>query len=352
MQADGVPPAPENEAGACAGAAAVEGSTYPLVEIKAKSYTSFTATCRFCRYLGRAAHPAVATVLKGFVLVLIALFVPFAAVAGTSAAPISAPLSRVLAASAATSDSSFILYRWDRFPSILILDTVDYHFQDRMFSRLAFFLEKRGFRGRLLSNGELEKLHGWNAHDYGPEGLASFFTEVDHERFVLNPEEETLKELALQHGIIQTVSGGFAPGTGGVLSISRSSSAIERRLLLVHESFHGVFFASPEYRSFCFQLWDSLDSAVRSFFIRFLDELGYDGSFRYLVVNEFQAYLMQQPARYAPDYFLRVAKRFAGEGSGVPQTAILDASHRLNDFLESRFGIVAGGSLDAEGGPQ
>lgn len=277
-------------------------------------------------------------------LLLVATLAPGA---GISAEPHVASLQSMLAAPAgAQDDPSFSLYRWDRFPSILVLDTVDYSYQDRMFSRLAFFLEKRGFRGRLLDNNTLEKLHGWNAHDYGPEGLASFFSAAELTGLDLNPEELTLRDLALENGIVTIVHDRFAPGTGGIISISRSSSAVERRLLLTHESFHGIFFASPEYRAFCFRLWDSLTPGTRAFFTRFLDELGYDGDYRYLAVNEFQAYLMQQPARYATEYFERVTRRFAGEGASVPVAGMLEAAHRLDAFLQARFGIRAGETLE------
>jgi len=259
-------------------------------------------------------------------------------------------LDRLLATPPSAWDNpSFGLYRWDRFPSIFIVDTADFQFQDRMFSRLAFFLEKRGFRGRLLGNSELEAMHGWNAHDYGPQGLASFFNAAQRAGFALNPEEMTLLSLLLDGGILTTNRDLFAPGTGGILSISRSSSPIERRFLLTHESFHGIFFASPEYRAFCFRLWDSLGPRDRAFFTRFLDELGYDGESRYLAVNEFQAYLMQQPVRLAPAYFERVVRRFGGEGSGVSEASIPAAAHALDAFLGSRFAIRAGETL-ADGG--
>ena len=235
------------------------------------------------------------------VVLSFALTALLAAAVQTSASPLVASLQAVLASPIAAADNlGFDVYRWDRFPSILVLDFADFQIQDKMFSRLAFFLEKRGFRGRLLDDSTLEKLHGWNAHDYGSAGLASFFNAAQRLGFVLSLEELSLRDLALEEGILTMVRDRYAPGVGGVLSISRSSSAIERRLLLTHESFHGIFFASAEYRAFCFQLWDSLDPRARSFFVKFLNELGYDGDSRYLAVNEFQAYLMQQPVRSAP----------------------------------------------------
>jgi hypothetical protein len=281
--------------------------------------------------------------------------VPFFFIAAanlTEAEPITTSLESILAAPATAHEvGSFSLYRWDRFPSILIIDTPDYDFQGRMFSRLAFFLEKRGFRGRLLDNGTLEKLHGWNAHDYGSGGLASFFNAAGRAGIALTPEELALQEIALDQGILTMDRGGLAPGTGGILSISRSSSGYERRLLLTHESFHGIFFASVDYRDFCFTVWDSLSPGTRVFFRSFLEELGYDADYKYLCVNEFQAYLMQQPLHYAPEYFQRVTRRFEGKGAHVPVAGMLDAARRLNGFLESHYGIRAGATVEAQRAP-
>jgi len=43
-------------------------------------------------------------------------------------------------------DSRYEIFRWDRFPSFLIFDTASYVVQDRLVKRLAFFVEKTGFR--------------------------------------------------------------------------------------------------------------------------------------------------------------------------------------------------------------
>ena len=89
----------------------------------------------------------------------------------------------------------------------------------------------------------------------------------------------------------------------------------------------------------------SLDPRARAFFRRFLDELGYDANYRYLEVNEFQAYLMQQPQRFAPEYFQRVMARFGGRGARVPVQVIVEASRRLDAFLQAHFGIRAGETI-------
>jgi hypothetical protein len=259
--------------------------------------------------------------------------------------PVSADLDTVLKAPVGAWRSPLLeAYRWDRFPDVIILDTVDFRVQDRIFTRLAYFIEKKGFRGRLMTNTQLSGRHGWNAHDYGPDGLASFFNAAADAGFTLNPEEKELETFALQEGMLVPDGQHVAPGSGGVLSISRASSDIERRYLLTHESFHGIFFSSPEYREFCFRLWDSLPVAERRFYTGFLDSIGYDSGDRFLAVNEFQAYLMQQPLQYAASYFKRFFARFGepGPNGGVEAGRLAATAEELDRFLSDRFGIRAG----------
>ncbi|HVO37988.1 MAG TPA: hypothetical protein VMV03_03070 [Spirochaetia bacterium] len=279
-------------------------------------------------------------------LLSLALFLAIVCTLPGVAATQKASLAQILSAAVPSPSAPFSLYRWDRFPAILIFDTADFRFQDRMFSRLAFFLEKRGFRGHLLDNDTLKTMHGWNAHDYGAQGLADFFNAASLEGFHLNAEEITLRDLALEEGTILTARDRCAAGQGGIISISRSSTPIERRFLLIHESFHGIFFASAEYRAFCFRLWDSLRPGERAFFRDFLNELGYDGESPFLAVNEFQAYLMQQPVAWAPAFFQRTLSRFGPAGGDFSAAEIERPARALASFLESRFGIRAGGTLE------
>ena len=58
-------------------------------------------------------------------------------------------------------------------------------FRTGFFRRLSYFVEKKGFRGSLMTNSELEGMHGWNAHDYRPEDLALFYTVADKQDFPL-----------------------------------------------------------------------------------------------------------------------------------------------------------------------
>ena len=262
--------------------------------------------------------------------------------------PVPADLPRVLdAPRSAWRSSSVEVYRWDRFPDILIVDCASFAVQDRMFTRLAYFLEKRGYSGRLLVNSQLTGRHGWNAHDYGAAGLAAFFTAAQASSFPLNPEEMAVRRLSLDEGIILASRDGYVAGRGGLLGISRSSSRIERELLLTHESFHGIFFSSAEYRQFCQELWDSLSPEIKSFYETFLDSLGYDISTPTLVVNEFQAYLMQQPLPYAAAYFKRFLAWFQGPGgeNAVDADSLTATARELDSYLQATFGLRAGETI-------
>ena len=251
--------------------------------------------------------------------------------------------------------SAFAIYRWDRFPQVIVLDMADFTEQDCMFSRLAFFLEKRGYRGRLLTDTQLAGKHGWNAHDYGADGLASFFNAAAATRFPLDPEETLLRGIALREGIVTRRGDSLLPGSGAILSISRSSSKYERILLLAHESYHGVYFCMAKYRELCARTWAATPASERRFVRRLLEYLGYDDSDSSLVVNEFQAYLLQQPKSMAPAYFKRMSKLIANT-EGVPEAAevmphLLKDEAVLEAFLMSNYAIEAGGVAPrAEGG--
>ena len=94
------------------------------------------------------------------------------------------------------------VFEWDRYDKILFFDIADYDIQDNFFRRLAYYVEKTGYRGKLWSNEVLEGKHGYNAHDYSSESLASFFNKATEENFTLNKEEEILKKILLVNGVL------------------------------------------------------------------------------------------------------------------------------------------------------
>ncbi|MDR2630779.1 MAG: hypothetical protein LBC60_07635 [Spirochaetaceae bacterium] len=210
-------------------------------------------------------------------------------------------------------DRRYEVFQWEHFPSVLIFDTADYAVQDRLFKRLAFFVEKKDFRGRLLGDGEMAALHGWNAHDYQAEDLAAFFAAARRANFPLSPEEEELEYILRKAGILDP--SGSRPGTGAVLSISRESSDYLRGLFMIHEGFHGLFFIDADFREFCRRRWEGLDPGTRRFIRSYFDYQGYDVNNTFLVINEFMAHCLQQPVSRAGWYFGEVLAGRINESS-------------------------------------
>jgi hypothetical protein len=195
------------------------------------------------------------------------------------------------------------VFRWEGFPSLLIFDMADYEIQDRYLKRLAFFTEKAGFRGRLAPDDEIAELHGWNAHDYRAEDLARFFEAARSADFPLLSEERELENILLDAGIIRHAQGRISAGKGGFISISRESADYLRALFLVHEGFHGLFFIDEDFRQFSRRRWEALDRKAKRFILSYFDFQNYDIKDDYLVVNEFMAHVLQQPASQAERYF-------------------------------------------------
>ncbi|MDC7125152.1 MAG: hypothetical protein PQJ46_06275 [Spirochaetales bacterium] len=195
------------------------------------------------------------------------------------------------------------VYRWNLSPDILIYDTADYAVQSKLFKRLAFFVEKPGFIGKLVSNKDLANRHGWNAHDYKPDDLAAFFTKAKETGFQLNPEEIALKDLIIKCGIIIKQDNKYIEGHGAVLSASRETNQRWRYRFLTHECFHGIFFTNDDYRKEITETFYALSPDEINFWKHLLDYRRYDVTNEYLLVNEFMAYSLQQPLEETDDYF-------------------------------------------------
>jgi hypothetical protein len=200
-------------------------------------------------------------------------------------------------------NDGYEVFRWESFPDALIFDTADYEVQDRLFKRLAFFVEKKGYRGRLVSDQDLAGQHAWNAHDYRAEDLAAFYERARLQNFPLLPEELTLRTILIDNGIIKMTNGSVAAGKGAIVSISRESNGYLRRLFMAHECFHGIFFIDEDFRNFAQQRYDGLDPVSKRVLLSYFDYQAYDITDEYLVVNEFMAYLLQQSVGAAVEYF-------------------------------------------------
>lgn len=246
------------------------------------------------------------------------------------------------------------IFEWDRNPGILFFDIRNYDIQDNFFRRLAYFVEKAGYKGRILSDAELKGKHGYNAHDYSPESLAAFFNKVDEINFKLNKEEETLRKILLQNGLIIDKDGVILPGKGGLVSISQESADYLRKQLLAHEGWHTIYFADAEFRNFVAAVYYMMDDKTRDFLIDYFksqSSLGYDVTDDYLMKNEFMAYLMQQGINSVANYFVTHAK-WDSVMSYTPDLAryiirtngqgFEDAAVLLNDYVFDKYGIICG----------
>jgi len=95
------------------------------------------------------------------------------------------------------------------------MDTADYGILDRFFNRLAFYVEKAGYVGRILDDADLSGKHAYNAHDYRAEDLARFFTAVRSREVKLNRLEDILQRALERSGVIVRRGSGFEPGKEG-----------------------------------------------------------------------------------------------------------------------------------------
>ncbi|MFZ2913804.1 MAG: hypothetical protein WAZ99_06350 [Rectinemataceae bacterium] len=274
-----------------------------------------------------------------------------------------ADLGRVVMAPAPVDPVDFSLYRWDILPDVLVFDFRDYAVQNAYLKRLAFFVEKEGFRGRLATDAEISALHGWNAHDYRPEDLAAFFAASKKQAFLLNPSEKRFETLLLERGVIVADGDSYKPGKGAVISITRESPDYLRRTFATHESIHALFFADSKYREFSSSVWASMDSGERWFWNLYFGWMNYDTSSSYLMANEVQAYLMQQQPSKAREYFSEILPARLLENHPELQGPIDQymteygdrfelRSRALDSWVRAKYGFGAGRAFFVRGASQ
>jgi len=196
------------------------------------------------------------------------------------------------------------LYRWVEGNNILIFDFRDYERQDLYLKRLAFFMEKPGFRGILMTNAEMEGLHGWNAHDYSREGLADFFNLARESGFPLNREEVQLRQIVLNEGILIDTGRKYETGEGAIISITGETSPVLRQRFITHESLHGLFFTDGAFREDIRQYWKTMPAQYREIWRFFMVNNAYDPRDEVLMYNEMLGYVLQLYRSEVADYFV------------------------------------------------
>ena len=250
----------------------------------------------------------------------------------------------------------FEVFSWEQFPNILIFDTRDYAVQDLFFKRLAFFVEKAGYRGELVVDSVLSFQHGFNAHDYRAESLADFFELARLNNFPLNEYEIILRDILIAHGIITVrTDNSYGAGLGALISISQESSRYLRWKFIAHEGFHCLYFINSDFRRKVSEVYDSCDKKSLEFLLKYFSvtpSLNYDIKDEYLVQNEFMAYLLQQPLSEVADYFTKIIaprrtinERFPELVDYVIETngkGFYDSAVKLDRYISENWGFSSG----------
>ncbi len=247
------------------------------------------------------------------------------------------------------------LFEWEEVPHVLFFDFEDYKVQGDFLTRLAYFAEKTGYRGTLVSDEFIKTHHGYNAHDYRAKDLAAFFSEATAQDFTLNDREYLLRDILLANGVILDVGNGrYAEGDGAIVSFSRESPEYLRWQFMAHESWHGIYFTSPEFRAEVDVVYDGFDRKSLNFIQVFWETqpgLNYDRNDDYLMRNEFMAYIMQQSLPRVAPYMVSLAERDSvnqiegGLAAYIRQTgasAFADAGQELNRWAFDNYGFAAG----------
>ncbi len=197
------------------------------------------------------------------------------------------------------------LFRFRSNPKILVLDFPTLREQGLMFNRIAAIAEKVGEpHDRVLTDPELDRaiaLHddtvetSYYGHDYSSETLRRFFALADRDHVALNAEEERLRRLAREQGLLGE-GANQAVITLPRLGADATVDATFRRTILHHELSHGEYFTDPAYVAYVYRFWNqTMDDKARDDFQRFLVSQDYDPALHDLIVNETQAYLMHTP---------------------------------------------------------
>ncbi len=250
----------------------------------------------------------------------------------------------------------FELFQWEQFPYVLFFDTKDYDVQDKLFKRLAFFAEKAGYTGKLVTDKVMAGEHGFNAHDYKAQTLADFFELARKNNFPLNEYEIMLQQILCAHGIIaQNADGSFSAGFGALVSISQELSRFLRWRLLAHEGLHCLYFTNASFRSTVANAFSKTDPKSLQFILKYFTvtpSLNYDLNDTYLIQNEYMAYILQQPLNEVADYFTKIVatKHYINASSPDLVKYVLDsngwgfytAAKMMTPFLTENWNYTAG----------
>ncbi len=202
-------------------------------------------------------------------------------------------------------NQQYEFFSWSLLPQFIVFRFNNYYIQTKFLKRIAFFTEKEGYVGQILSNSQLKNKHGWNAHDYCAKDLAAFFQLAEQKQCQLNKEEILLKQILLNHKIILKNENGYTEGRGGIVSFAIDSKASKyvQHLFLTHEGLHAIFFSEAPIRNLTKTRWQELEPPVKRLWQLFFKYKEYDSTNQFLTENEFFAYTLTRPAQNMRSYF-------------------------------------------------
>ncbi|BCR19483.1 hypothetical protein BmHoA_00547 [Borrelia miyamotoi] len=223
------------------------------------------------------------------------------------------------------SDLKFILnykkenYRRDAFelfnlisePNIYVLKFKNLKYQSLMLKRIAFFIEKKEFRGVLLSNNELKNKIGWRGHDYRLQDIITFFNKAQKLNIKLNKEEIILKNLIIINKLayienntikIKDKSKNIA---FAAYSEDETILSMDQITIFMHEILHMYYFIDKNFNKAISNFWSkNVIQKDKQAWIQFLDSKDYDTNYQYLIINEFYAYITQLPKEETATYLI------------------------------------------------
>ncbi|AYE36749.1 hypothetical protein DB313_02790 [Borrelia turcica IST7] len=243
-------------------------------------------------------------------------------------------------------------YRRDSFeffnliaePDIYVLKFKQLRDQSLMLKRLAFFTEKKNFRGKILSNKELENKKGWTGHNYRLEDIITFFNMAKKLNIKLNKEEIILRNIIITNKLanienqilkVKDKSKNIAFAT---YSEDKTMSRAAQMIIFMHEILHMYFFTDNNIRKSISTFWNQnvLQKDKRAW-IKFLDSKDYDIKSNNLVINEFYAYTAQIPKEDIAEFLINT-KYFPKSGTkNYEQWAL-----KLEELIWNEKGLIAG----------
>jgi hypothetical protein len=242
------------------------------------------------------------------------------------------------------------IFAFTHFPDIIYLFSANNAVQSLFLRRLAFFVEKRGFTGRLARDEEIQDLRDWGAHDYKSADMARFFQKAAEEDFPLNSHELVLKEILLANGIIRQEALTIRTGKGALIGMSVEFSTDRLSYYLVHETIHGLCFVIPELQEAFASFYHSLEDIEKHYLTNAFDYREYNVlADETLLITETAAYLLQQPPADTPAYFGRTISYWFNHSPSARKKEWVDflkedprIFERQSAFLQQKLGEITG----------